>query len=207
MKREQKNGGRRKGVERRARDERAAQTLTPGFDRLSDSLPDPKRLSPVCRSALARNGSRLLAFARALRRRRGRLPGANPLAFVESLFKGKFTTAEGDAFSWSEIYRKTGGAVFVYGTTRLSISVRPRFDLCALTFTVGRAASFMSKEIVTTRILHMFSHARVKENAPTSVTRLGANFVSRSYQTTSQGFVSVREQRTSLLERRTTERN
>ena len=121
MKREQKNGGRRKGAERRARDERAAQTLTPDTDRLSDSLPDPKRLS----SALARNGSRPLAFARALRRRRGRLPGANPLAFVESLFKGKFTTAEARAFSWSKVYRKTGGGVFVSGMTRLSISVRP----------------------------------------------------------------------------------
>jgi hypothetical protein len=197
MKREQEN------AERRARDTRAGRTLTPDMDRLSASLPDPKRLSLVCRSALARKSSRLLAFARTLRHRHVSLPGANPLAFLESLFKGKFTTTEGGAFSGSKVYRKATGDIFVSETTRLSISVRQRFDLHALTVKLVRAGSPQTKEIVTqrkevltTRTLRLLSTNWVKENAPPSVRWLNTNFDSRSYQTISQGFVSVLERRT-----------
>jgi hypothetical protein len=92
-------------------------------------MPDPLRLSAVSRSPLVRAGSRWLSLARGLSRGRSRrAAAANTLAFIESLYGGRFKPFEGGAFPLDKVYRTAGGGLFV-SETRLSVSVQPRFDL------------------------------------------------------------------------------
>jgi hypothetical protein len=83
------------------------------------------------RAAFVSAGSRWLSFARMLARGQRRLAAADTLAFVESLYGGKFKAVEGGAFSLDKVYRTNGGGLFV-SETRLNVSVHPRFDLRVL---------------------------------------------------------------------------
>lgn len=123
-------------------------------DRLSGMMPDPERLSAVSRSTLVRAGSRWLSFARGLSHVRGRTTAADTLAFIESLYGGRFKAIEGSAFSLDKVYRTAGGGHFV-SETRLSVSVHPRFDLRLLHVAGGRVGSQVFREShTTTRLSH-----------------------------------------------------
>lgn len=166
---------------------RAVRTPPPYEDRLSGLMPDPKRLSAVCRSALARKGSRWLSFARTLSRARGRLAAADTLGFVESLYGGKFTAAEGGAFSWDKVYRTAGGGLFI-SETRLNVSVRPRFDLHLLNVADVRAGS--EAPTPATTALSLLSLARVSDREQPRAARHGANIDSRSFQSSTAALQS-----------------
>lgn len=98
------------------------------------------------RSPLARAGARWLRFARGLTRGRGRrLTAADTLAFVESLYGGKFRAVEGGAFPLDKVYRTTGGGLFV-SETRVSVRVRPRFDLRLTSVAVLRELSVVREQ-------------------------------------------------------------
>lgn len=197
---EKKSGG--EDAARRTAEGRVRRTLTPETDRLSRSLPDAKRLSAVCRAALARGGSRWLAFARTLSRLRGPLPGTGTLAFIESLYGGRFGTTERAAFTGEKVYRKVGGGVFV-SETRLGVSMRPGFELRVVSAADSRLVSHTTREVLRTKTLHLPPPGRVRTNEPPraapSVSNLHPLVVQAgtagSYQTVSRTFVAATPQR------------
>ena len=107
------------------------------------------------RSPLVRAGSRWLSFARRLSRGRRRVAAADTLAFVESLYGGKFKPVEGGGFAPDKVYRTNGGRLFV-SETRVSLSLHPRFDIRVVNIAAGVTDSRVFQETSTVfgHVLH-----------------------------------------------------
>jgi hypothetical protein len=128
-------------------------------------------------TALVRACSRWLTFARTLSRGRGRrLAVADTLAFIETLYGGRFRAVEGGAFSLDKIYRTSGGGLFV-SETRLSVSVHPRFDLRLTNVAGHRAVSQVFREAPLTTVFNLLSHASVSDREQPHAALQGANSV------------------------------
>jgi hypothetical protein len=134
------------------------------------------------RSALVRAGSRWLSFARTLTRGRHRMAAADTLAFIESLYGGRFRGIEGGAFSLDKVYRTTGRGLSV-SETRLSVSVHPRFDLRLLNVAGrSRAGTHLLREAPTTTAFTLLSRAVVSGREQHGAARRVTNVDARSFQ-------------------------
>lgn len=116
-------------------------------------------------SPLVRAGTRWLSFARSLSRRR-RAAAADPLAFVESLYGGRFKSVEGGALALEKIYRTNGGRLFV-SETRVSVSLHPRFDMRFVNIEAGGAdpQAFRETRTVFGHLLHTTQSGRERPRA------------------------------------------
>ena len=123
--------------------------------------------------------SRWLSFARTLSRGARRpLVAADTLAFIESLYGGKFTAVEGVARTLDRVYRMVGGGLFV-SETHLSVSVHPRFELNLLNLAGGRTGSQMFREPPTT-VFNLFSHVVAADREQLGAVLHGTNAAASS---------------------------